>query len=39
LAALLDDASLQARCRLYAARMDADAALRRACELIEALAR
>jgi rhamnosyltransferase subunit B len=38
LAALLDDACLQDRCRLYAARMHADAALRRACELIEALA-
>jgi len=39
LAALLDDASLRTRCREYAARMDADGALRRACELIEALAR
>jgi rhamnosyltransferase subunit B len=39
LAGLLGDASLQRRCRAYAARMDADAALRRACELIEALAR
>ena len=39
LAALLDDASMRQRCRAYAARMDADAALRRACELIEALAR
>jgi rhamnosyltransferase subunit B len=39
LAALLDDASMRQRCRAYAARMDGDAALRRACELIEALAR
>jgi rhamnosyltransferase subunit B len=38
LAALLDDAALRQRCRAYAARMDADAALHRACELIEALA-
>jgi rhamnosyltransferase subunit B len=38
LAALLEDASLRERCRAYAARMDAEAALRRACELIEALA-
>jgi UDP:flavonoid glycosyltransferase YjiC (YdhE family) len=38
LAALLDDAPLQDRCRAYAERMYADAALRRACELIEALA-
>ncbi len=37
LAALLDDASLRDRCRAYAARMDGEAALRRACELIEAL--
>jgi UDP:flavonoid glycosyltransferase YjiC (YdhE family) len=35
---LLDDASLRKRCGFYAARLDADAALRRACELIEALA-
>jgi len=39
LAQLLDDAPMQRRCREYAARMDADAALGRACELIEALAR
>ena len=39
LAALLDDESVRERCRAYAARMDPDAALRRACELIEALAR
>jgi len=39
LAALLGDASMRQRCRAYAARVDADAALRRACELIEALAR
>ena len=38
LAALLDEAPLRDRCRAYAARMDGDAALRRACELIEALA-
>lgn len=38
LAALLGDARQLERCRAYAARMDADAALRRACELIEALA-
>jgi rhamnosyltransferase subunit B len=38
LAALLDDASMRERCRAFAGRMDADAALRRACELIEALA-
>jgi len=38
LAALLDDASMRERCRAFAARMDPDAALRRACELIEALA-
>jgi rhamnosyltransferase subunit B len=38
LAALLEDATLLDRCHAYAARMDADAALRRACELIEALA-
>jgi rhamnosyltransferase subunit B len=37
LAALLDDATLRHRCRAYAARMDADAPLTRACELIEAL--
>jgi rhamnosyltransferase subunit B len=39
LAALLADASLQDRCRAFAARMDGDAAFLRACELIEALAR
>jgi rhamnosyltransferase subunit B len=39
LAAMLDDASLRQRCRAYASRVDADTALRRACELIEALAR
>jgi rhamnosyltransferase subunit B len=39
LAALLDDSSIRQRCGAYAARMDADAALCRACELIEALAR
>jgi rhamnosyltransferase subunit B len=38
LATLLADAALHQRCRAYAARMDADAALRRACELIESLA-
>jgi UDP:flavonoid glycosyltransferase YjiC (YdhE family) len=39
LAELLGDAPVQRRCREYAGRMDGDAALRRACELIEALAR
>ena len=38
LAALLDDSDLHHRCRAYAGRMDADGAVRRACELIEALA-
>jgi rhamnosyltransferase subunit B len=38
LSALLDDASMRERCRAYAGRVDADTALRRACELIEALA-
>jgi rhamnosyltransferase subunit B len=39
LAALIDDAPMRERCGAYAARVDSDAALRRACELIEALAR
>jgi rhamnosyltransferase subunit B len=38
LAALLDDAPMHERCRVYAGRVDGEAALRRACELIEALA-
>lgn len=38
LAELLEDASMRQRCRAYAGRMDAQGALRRACELIEALA-
>jgi rhamnosyltransferase subunit B len=38
LAALLADATLRERCRTYAGCMDGDAALGRACELIEALA-
>jgi rhamnosyltransferase subunit B len=38
LATLLEDASVENRCRDYTARMHADAALTRACELIEALA-
>ena len=39
LEALLQDASIGRRCREYSARMDPGAALTRACELIEALAR
>jgi rhamnosyltransferase subunit B len=39
LASLIHDASLRQRCGAYAARMDGEAALGRACELIEALAR
>jgi rhamnosyltransferase subunit B len=35
---MLEDAGLQARCREYSGRIDADAALARACELIESLA-
>ena len=38
LGGMLDDSALRQRCRTYAARMDAGGALRRACELIEALA-
>ncbi len=38
LRSMLDDAALQARCRQYSGRIDADASLTRACELIESLA-
>ena len=36
---ILADGDLRARCRDYASRMDSDAALTRACELIEGLSR
>jgi rhamnosyltransferase subunit B len=34
---MLDDRELQYQCRAYSARIDSDAALTRACELIESL--